>query len=412
MAKGRRTALTTRIVWILVLLFLVAMIVSQMVIHLYNPLVTENAELYSSTAYTELMGVYFRDETVINYNGSGVISYVYSDGERLAKNSEIARIYKTSTDLALQREIDELEEQIRILNDAESLVGTDNSQLETFSNQIYENQSSILTAVSGGNYADISELKNSYLNLSCKKQIVKGTSTDYSEKINELKNQIVFLRGQISADSQALTIADSGYFAGTVDGYEGRLTIDEAENATEELINEVVANPDINRDPSAIGKIVDGYKWKLACVIKSEDSKGIFESAVLNIRIGSQQSYIKATVETMTRNEATGNVVMVLSFDNLNTELLSGRTVRFRIIRDDYQGIRIPKSAIRFDEEGNEGVYIKYGVEIFFRKINVVTYGDNYAICEDTSEKEGYLSLYDMVVVEGTDLYDGKIITE
>ncbi len=412
MAKVRRTALTTRIVWVIVLVFMLAMIVSQMVIHFYNPLVTENAELYSSTSFTELTGVYFRDETVINYNGSGVVSYVYGDGERLAKNSEIARIYKNSNDLALQHRIDELEEQIRILNDAQSLVGTDNSQLETFSNQIYENQSSILTAVSGASVADISELKNNYLNLSCKKQIVKGTATDYSEKIKELEGQITVLKGQISAEPQMLVIDSSGYFAGTVDGYEGKLTISEAQNVTEDVINSVIENPSVNTDSSAIGKIVAGYKWKLACVIRSEDAKGVFESAVLDIRIGSQQATVKATVETMTRSEATGNVVMVLSFDNLNAELLSGRTVRFRIIRDDYQGIRIPKSAIRFDEEGNEGVYIKYGVEILFRKINVITYGDDYAICEDTSEQNGYLSLYDMVVVEGTDLYDGKIITE
>lgn len=412
MAKVRRTALTTRIVWVIVLVFMLAMIVSQMVIHFYNPLVTENAELYSSTSFTELTGVYFRDETVINYNGSGVVSYVYGDGERLAKNSEIARIYKNSNDLALQHRIDELEEQIRILNDAQSLVGTDNSQLETFSNQIYENQSSILTAVSGASVADISELKNNYLNLSCKKQIVKGTATDYSEKIKELEGQIAVLKGQISAEPQMLVIDSSGYFAGTVDGYEGKLTISEAQNVTEDVINSVIENPSVNTDSSAIGKVVAGYKWKLACVIRSEDAKGVFESAVLDIRIGSQQATVKATVETMTRSEATGNVVMVLSFDNLNAELLSGRTVRFRIIRDDYQGIRIPKSAIRFDEEGNEGVYIKYGVEILFRKINVITYGDDYAICEDTSEQNGYLSLYDMVVVEGTDLYDGKIITE
>lgn len=412
MAKVRRTALTTRIVWVIVLVFMLAMIVSQMVIHFYNPLVTENAELYSSTSFTELTGVYFRDETVINYNGSGVVSYVYGDGERLAKNSEIARIYKNSNDLALQHRIDELEEQIRILNDAQSLVGTDNSQLETFSNQIYENQSSILTAVSGASVADISELKNNYLNLSCKKQIVKGTATDYSEKIKELEGQIAVLKGQISAEPQMLVIDSSGYFAGTVDGYEGKLTISEAQNVTEDVINSVIENPSVNTDSSAIGKVVAGYKWKLACVIRSEDAKGVFESAVLDIRIGSQQATVKATVETMTRSEATGNVVMVLSFDNLNAELLSGRTVRFRIIRDDYQGIRIPKSAIRFDQEGNEGVYIKYGVEILFRKINVITYGDDYAICEDTSEQNGYLSLYDMVVVEGTDLYDGKIITE
>ena len=34
----------------------------------------------------------------------------------------------------------------------------------------------------------------------------------------------------------------------------------------------------------------------------------------------------------------------------------------------------------------------------------------DYTLVEDTTDLDGYISLYDTVIVEGKDLYDGKII--
>lgn len=412
MAKGRQTVLTTRIVWILVLLFLAATIISQLFIHFYNPLITEAAELYTTSSYTELTGVYVRNESIVNYSGSGIVSYVYADGEKLAKNSEIARIYSSNNDLVLQRQIDKLNEQIKILQDAENLIGSDNSQLEAFSDQIYENQSQLFSTIESKNYSDIETLKNSYLNLASKKQIVKGTAADFGLKISALQSQINTLQSQISEIPQNLEIDRTGYFASTVDGYENQLNYDSIASLDEAKINEIISNPQINTDTTAIGKIIADYKWKLVCVIPAEDAHSFFEGATLTVRLGSELNTTQATVEKMTLNTETGNMVTVLSFDVLGSDLLGGRTIRFRILLDDYAGIRIPKSAVRFDENENAGVYVKLGVEILFKKIDVMVYEGDYAIVKNTSDKDGYLSLYDSVVTEGTDLYDGKIVMQ
>ncbi|MDE6724791.1 MAG: hypothetical protein K2J79_04220, partial [Ruminiclostridium sp.] len=134
MAKKRQVAVTARIVWILVALFLLTTVVSQLFIHYYNPLITEPAELYSFEGYIQSTGVYIRNEKIVSYSGSGIISYVYDDGEKLAKNSVIAKIYSSESDLALQNKVDDLKKQISVLKDAEKLIGSDNSQLEAFSN--------------------------------------------------------------------------------------------------------------------------------------------------------------------------------------------------------------------------------------------------------------------------------------
>ena len=74
------------------------------------------------------------------------------------------------------------------------------------------------------------------------------------------------------------------------------------------------------------------------------------------------------------------------------------------------------------DSDGNEykkmqkvqGVYIKYAKEIMFKEISIIYSASNFVICsanpENIQTKYGAVRLYDDVVTQGADLYDGKII--
>ena len=53
-------------------------------------------------------------------------------------------------------------------------------------------------------------------------------------------------------------------------------------------------------------------------------------------------------------------------------------------------------------------MYIKSGTQAQFVKIERIYSTEDYVIVRDTTDKSGYLSLYDNVIVEGKDLYDGK----
>jgi hypothetical protein len=45
-----------------------------------------------------------------------------------------------------------------------------------------------------------------------------------------------------------------------------------------------------------------------------------------------------------------------------------------------------------------------------FKKIKQIISEEDYTLVVDTSDLDGYISLYDTIIVEGKDLYDGKII--
>ena len=68
----------------------------------------------------------------------------------------------------------------------------------------------------------------------------------------------------------------------------------------------------------------------------------------------------------------------------------------------NYEGIKVPRKAIRFNKDGEKGVYIKLGENIIFRKIDVIFEGDDYVISAANPDSD-YLMLYDDIIVEGID---------
>ena len=71
----------------------------------------------------------------------------------------------------------------------------------------------------------------------------------------------------------------------------------------------------------------------------------------------------------------------------------------------------VPDAALQFNAENEPGVYVRVGNTIVFRKVKVRYHSETgrYSICEETDE-DGYLKLYDDMVIGGKELYDGKII--
>ena len=126
---------------------------------------------------------------------------------------------------------------------------------------------------------------------------------------------------------------------------------------------------------------------------------------------------------------------MILKCTYMNSELAAARKEPLRIIISSYSGVLVNEKAIHFcdvtayetDNNGNEvetvyenvkGVFVKYGSRIRFVQVFSDATVNGYAVCKislSASEREQLVTsktiqLYDEVVVEGTDLYDGKML--
>ena len=78
------------------------------------------------------------------------------------------------------------------------------------------------------------------------------------------------------------------------------------------------------------------------------------------------------------------------------------------IIKGNYEGLKVPASALRVIEE-DTGVFVNTDGVARFRKVDVLYRDDEMAIV-DKSEETGYLKIYDPVIVEGKDIEPGKLI--
>ena len=82
------------------------------------------------------------------------------------------------------------------------------------------------------------------------------------------------------------------------------------------------------------------------------------------------------------------------------TSIRNMEDISAKIIFDEYQGLKVPRKAIRFQGE-DKGVYVILGQKITFKKIDVIYENekDDFVISKNTSE-EDYLLLYDQILLE------------
>ena len=98
---------------------------------------------------------------------------------------------------------------------------------------------------------------------------------------------------------------------------------------------------------------------------------------------------------------------VILRTSHMVPELLMVRNPSVQISFTSYTGLRVPVSAKRY--EGQQvGVYVLDGDVIRFKTINIIYENNEFMLCGANPDLDRPLELYDQVIVEGNDLYDGK----
>jgi hypothetical protein len=267
--------------------------------------------------------------------------------------------------------------------------------------------------VQAGNVAALGEmeqLKQKTLGFLNKKQMVTGKSIDFSAKINQLQQQRTKLAAAYRPSTDTVKAPAAGYFVNTVDGFEGLLKVDTVLDMTTDNIRTALQSNPVTDSNGYAGKIVRDYSWYLACVVPGEYATTLAKGKKLHILLPFvTDEEIPVTVVACNR-DANGELAVVLECVNMSEELSVIRQESMEILLVEHSGLRVPKKAITTNDAQEIGVYIRSGDLVRFRKIEQkYSEAADYVICTDKGET-GYLRLYDDVIVEGTNLYDGKLI--
>lgn len=388
------------LIYLLIACCFVAIIVSQILLTMSKESKTEDTVMFTTRHSISFTGVIVRNEKLVHsqYYGDGIINYCVSDGARLSKKSQIARIYDSYDQIYYRYKIERLSDMLEVLEKAQDKGTTEYAQPEFISSQISTGYKDLLSDIKKRDLIGVYDDKLDLLKLMCIYNVATNVEDDYSIRTKSLQAELVRYNTALVAPASVVNSTESGYFTSVVDGYESDINIDSIGELTADDIRSIIASPKKNDivESNVIGKVFNDYRWKMVGIIDTPDR--YFVNQTLELILTSLDKSYTAAVESITLTGNGNEAIIVIVCDEMDASIAAARVLDAELLFGEYTGIRAPRSAIRF-KDNEKGVYVLEGEKMIFKKLRVVYEGDDYVLSEYT-ESSDYLSLYDRVLLD------------
>lgn len=376
-------------------------------------------------------GLVVRNEEYVDASASGVLVYSVSDGDKVTGGGTIATIYNNEQDVASLSRIEEIDKKIEFLKSLSGASNSFNVGIDTMNSQLNDKLIFLEKQINSRSFDTIGDAEDDLMTSIYRKQMVTGEQGNLEEKIAALESERSSLQSSTGKPAGTIKSQSSGYFVSSVDGYEKTVDTTKLDRMTYEDFNNIT--PEEVDSSAHIGKIIKGVNWYMVCPLTSDEAANISRNSdSITVRMPYAMSQdIPAKVVSVNQSTDSDHTIVVLQCNYMNTGISRVRKEPIEIVVNTYQGLKISKKALHDDEvertvtdkNGNEtvekmtvqGVYVEYGNELVFKQVDIIFAGDDYIICNETPA-EGTIfngstvTLYDKVVVEGGDLFDGKLI--
>ncbi len=391
----------------------------------YEPYPTETAYITSYTDQVQLQGIAIKSEQVVENIQAGVVSYQVSGAQKVTAGATVATIYPTNGDLLLGKEIEQAEQKLEILTELQSH-GTDiyiNAQQVI--TDLQDTQVAFADAVQQDDFVLANQVELELFSLLIQQELIVDQSFDLTAQIDAVNQEIATLQGQFTGQGQVVTVSEAGYFTSEVDGYETLVTPEMVQNLDDFTAAELTTllSRAVQAPSGTIGKLIDSSEWYFLGFFDAKEMERVVPKTEITIRFpDNADSGVKVTVQEVLYEEGDDKAIVLLKSNNMNTKIVDVRQENPTLIFSESQGIRVPKEALRIveqeekDENGDTkivavpGVYVAIGKLVAFRKVDILYEGDNYVVTDINDSDPAYLQIYDEIILEGSDLYDGKSI--
>ena len=353
-----------------------------------------------------LFGYVIRDEKIAKKSDSdrGMVQ-IKSEGEKVGKGNQIYR-YLSDNEDEINSKIDELNTQIQ-----EALLG----QADLFSSDIKAIEDQIENKIDGlkskNNLQEIIEYKNDINTYITKKSKIAGELSKSGSYINDLIEQRENYQKNLKDSSEYVVAPMSGIVSYRVDGLEESLTPENFENLNEDMLKKLnLQTGQIVTTSNQEGKIINNYECYIATVLESEDAKEAEEGDRVTLRL-STQDQVSATIAYIEKQNSKSTLI-VFRIVNCVEKLIDYRKITFDVIWWKYDGLKVPKSAIIYDNglsyviRSRGGYQDKILVEILKENDNYCIVGnyDNEKLRElgfnsDSIETIKKISIYDEIIM-------------
>ena len=396
-----------------------------------NMIVTETVGRATAYDVVKTNAVVVRDEVYVKKDAAGVMVYDVTDGDKVTANGVIATVYRNEDDVVAMQRIEAIDERIAYLESLNTAAKSTNIGLDTINSRLNDSLVALIKEVNASDFDDIDSVEDELMSAVFRKQIVTGEQGKFDDKIAALKAERSELEASAGSPAGTVKSTDSGYFVSKIDGYENCVDV---QNLDSFYYSDYKALEPAQVDAGAyVGKVIRGVNWYLMCPVTQDEEVNIShnsDSVFIRLPYAVAED-IPARVMSVNTLKDEDKAIVVLRCNYMSDALSKIRRENAEIVVNSYEGLKISKSAIHDaeltrtveDEDGKEhteskvvqGVYVEYGNELRFKQIVIDYSGDDYVICDESPDsgalfKGSTVLMYDKVVVEGGDLYDGKLI--
>lgn len=364
----------------------------------------------------EVKGSNSDNKALIRNNKEGVYIPYVKDGSRVAAGDTIALFFKSATDAKIYMQKQELEEELEYYEQLQNQALLSYLDIDRLDATINNKLDELILKIENNDFTDISEnFETLKYNISSR-QIATGEKLDFSKHIKELKKEIKNLSGS-GINYTKITAKFPGCFISSVDGYEGVAEYNKLDKISVDSAEALLAAEPGKVGDSVIGKIVGEYNWYAVCNIPSTAIENLYVGKTVKASFeNTDVSQIPMTVKSISE-VSDSRVAVVLRSNLMNEDIAALRKEKISIVLDSFEGLKIPNEALVEVEKEVDGkpvkkigVYVLYGQLVRFREVNALLYEDEYIVAENGSSSSGQVTLNDMIITKGRDLYDGKII--
>lgn len=394
------------IIKLILIIFIIAIIVYKVIKLILVPTdisVVENGVISSEET---AIGYVIREEKIAKGNDYQNGMYqIKTEGEKVANGDPIFRYYSNNEE-TLKTNIDELNDKIQ-----EAMLGQTNlfpGDIKAIENQI---ESKIDGLKSKNDMQEIAENKKDINTYITKKSKIAGELSEAGSYINSLIQEREKYQSELKLNSEYVDAPMSGVVSYRVDNLEEVLTPDNFEMLNKEFLNGLdLKTGQIVTTSNQMGKVINNYECYIATIIDSNEAKESELGKKVTLRLSTQDE-VKATITYISEQE-NGSILIVFKINECVEKLIDYRKISFDIIWWKFEGLKVPKSAIIYD---NGLSYVVRNRAGYYNKIlvKILKESNNYCVVDNYNYEElkniGYndekinnmkkISIYDEIVI-------------
>lgn len=351
----------------------------------------------------------FRDERVLTTDTEGLVNDLVQSGTKVSAKEELVQIWDGSSP-EKQMILDRTNRLITLLSDAASSTDTTLSKAEGYRESSMKTLLAIQDAVAADDWSRVELLDEKLLQSLNRYAVVTEGKAEIKKSLEDLQ---IYKQQLLMGNCETLSNpGDSGYYYGRtyVDGYEELFTKEALDNLDAASFSALIAeDPKTYEDEIPVGKVAYGYRWSLAIPFDAT-AAALFEENG-SYRVSFPENGDKELLMTCVKRieAADGGMIVVFESIEIPSDFVYYRNQRVEVTANTREGYYIPESALR-KKGGEPGVYIFKNSTVCFRKIEIVYQGDGYYIAAEQGEHgDDYLGLYDILIISGGNLREGKV---